>query len=359
MASLEEKVGQALMIGVEGKEISGAEKRLQRDLRGGNFILFDRNLAEPAQILALCRSLWQGSGEMPPLIAIDHEGGRVHRLPAPFTRFPPAALLGRTGDRKLARALGRAMARELAAVGINLNFAPVLDVNSNPQNPAIGDRALGADPDCVIRLAVPLLRGLREGGLIPCGKHFPGHGGTAQDSHLELPVVDKDRDALSRVELGPFVAACRDGIESLMTAHVLYPALDPAHPATLSPAIVSRLLRRELNYDGVVFTDDLEMGAITKRYELEEAVLLSVEAGVDILLFCHGADEPARAFDLLRREAERHPAFRARVEESWNRIRRLKKRYLKSFRAAAPREINRRIGLPSHRRLGEKIYGSR
>jgi beta-N-acetylhexosaminidase len=359
MAALTEKIGQMIMIGLRGEELTREEEKLLCDAPFGGFILFSHNLKEPEQILSLCRTVWEISKQVPPFIAVDHEGGRVHRLPPPFTHFPPAAMLGRTGDRELARSVGRAMARELAAVGINLNFAPVLDVNSNPQNPVIGDRAFGADPATVIRVAGPLIAGLKDGGIIACGKHFPGHGDTAEDSHLEPPAVKKNRRSLRAVELPPFVFACSRRIGSLMTAHVLYPALDPTHPATLSSAIVGRLLRRELNYDGVVFADDLEMGAITKRYDLEQAVVLSVEAGVDILLFCHGADKPARAFDLLRREAERHAAFRARVEESWSRIRRLKKFSLKSFRGAAPHELKRHIGLPSHRRFAEKIYGSR
>lgn len=358
MAALKAKIGQLVMTGIAGEILAPEDRRLLATYPLGGFILFERNLKEPAQILSLCRSLWNTGKELPPFIAIDHEGGRVHRLPVPFTRFPPAAMLGRTGDPQLAYEVGQAMARELAAVGINLNFAPVLDVHSNPQNPVIGDRALGTRPDVVIRLAGPLIRGLKDGGVIPCGKHFPGHGDTAQDSHLELPVVEKDRQSLDTVELPPFVHACRDRIESLMTAHVLYPALDPRYPATLSRAIVTALLRQELRHGGVVFGDDLEMKAIRNNFSLEEAVVRSVEAGVDILLFCHGKDAPAQAFEALCHEAEKSPAIRARVDESCARIQRLKKLDVRSLRQASGAGLRERIGPAGHRRIVERIYGN-
>ncbi len=212
----------------------------------GGFILFRHNCCEPRQILSLCRSLWDDAPGLPPFIAIDEEGGKVHRLPPPFTHFPAAAAIGVRNDLHLAYRAGRAVAGELALVGINLNFAPVLDVNSNPDNPIIGERAFGADPNLVSATSAAWMRGLREGGVIPCGKHFPGHGDTHQDSHLALPVVTKSLARLQAVELPPFVAACRDGIEALMTAHVKFTALDPNHVATLSEPIVTGLLRHQL-----------------------------------------------------------------------------------------------------------------
>ena len=179
------------MIGLEGEELTPEETRFLRDYPFGGFILFTHNLKEPKQILSLCRSLWKTARETPPFIAIDQEGGRVHHLPAPFTHFPPAAILGQTGSSDLAYRFGLVTAHELSAVGINLNFAPVLDVHSNPNNPVIGDRALSSDPRQVAVLGWAIVEGLRDGGVIPCGKHFPGHGDTAQDSHLELPVMSK------------------------------------------------------------------------------------------------------------------------------------------------------------------------
>lgn len=359
MATLKEKIGQMFMVGLRSEEPTQEEKQLLKDYPFGGFILFSHNLKEPRQILSLCRSLWETSNEDPPFIAIDQEGGRVHRLPAPFTHFPPAALLGRTGNPDLAYRFGLAAARELSAVGINLNFAPVLDVHSNPNNPVIGDRSLGPDPKQVTTLGWSVIGGLRDGGTIPCGKHFPGHGDTAQDSHLELPVVEKHVTSLQTVELPPFIHACRNQVESLMTAHVLYPALDSTYPATLSHAITGKLLRQQIGYDGVVFGDDMEMKAISKNYPLREAVSRGVHAGVDVLLFCHRKEGAIEAFEFLCHAAEKEEQTRMRVEESYQRIRKLKERHLKNFRGVGEDLLTEHIGITSHQKLAEEIIKAR
>jgi len=251
-----------------------------------------------------------------------------------------------------------ATARELSAVGINLNFAPVLDVHLNPSNPVIGDRSLSTDPKAVTRLGWEIVRGLREGGIIPCGKHLPGHGDTDKDSHLALPIVEKSLAELKAVELPPFVHACRQGIETLMTAHVLYRALDPEFPATLSERIVTGLLRQDLGYDGVVFGDDMEMKAIGANYGEEEAAGLAVRAGIDVLLICHELPRAMRIHEFLCAEAERDAAMRARVEESYRRIIQLKHRRLQAFTGADETEIAKRLASLDHRRIVDEIQGS-
>ena len=358
MSTTREAIGQMIMIGVAGEELTAEEKSLLKDYPFGGFILFAHNVKEPQQILALCRSLWETKRELPPFIAIDEEGGRVHRLPQPFTHFPPAAALGRTGNADLAYRMGLAMASELKTVGINLDFAPVFDVASNPNNPVIGDRSLSGDPDEVIRLGWEIARGLREGGIIPCVKHFPGHGDTDADSHLEMPVVNKDIDDLEATELPPFIYACGKRVEAVMTAHVLYTALDRKYPATLSPRIVGELLRGGLRYDGVVFSDDLEMKAVASQYSAEESAQLAVAAGVDILLFCHDAAKAAAALDFLCRESERGSDLQSRIEESYRRIRKLKKRTLARFYGAREEELNEILN-GANRRIVAEIQGSR
>jgi len=354
MADLKEKIGQMLMVGLGGVELGTEEAAFLAECRVGGIIFFAHNLENPEQIFLFCRALWERrQADLPPFIAIDQEGGRVHRLPEPFTHFPPAAAVGRARRADLAYRVGLATARELAAVGINLDFAPVLDVLSNPRNPVIGDRSFGSDPDQVATMGWQVVEGLRSGGVIPCGKHFPGHGDTSKDSHLELPVVEKTIDSVRAVELVPFAHACQSAIESLMTAHVLFPALDRARPATLSHAIMTGLLRRELNYDGVVFTDDLEMKAISAHYGLGEAAVLAVEAGADVLLFCHDLAQAAAAFETLLARAEKDASVRLRVEESCGRIGNLKKRYLGSFRAT--RESARELNAGAHRQIGAEI----
>jgi beta-N-acetylhexosaminidase len=357
MSEMRGKIGQLFMVGVAGEELVPEERSLLRDYPFGGFILFRHNLKEPKQIVSLCRSLWDTAKELRPFIAIDQEGGRVHRLPPPFTHFPPAAVLGRTQNADLAYETGLATARELSAAGINLDFAPVFDVHSNPGNPIIGDRSLSSDPNEVIRLGWEMVRGLREGGVIPCVKHFPGHGDTAEDSHVELPVVSKDVDELEAVELPPFVHACGNRVEALMTAHVLYPALDPNYPATLSPRIIGVLLRAQLRYDGVVFSDDLEMKALSENYSVEEAVQRSLLAGVDVRLFCHNTEKAAAAFDFISAEIERSAELKDQAEQSYRRIRKLKTRKFTTFSGASPEELETLIG--AHRKIVAEIQGSR
>ena len=331
------------MVGVTATELTQKEQATIQEYPFGGFVLFGHNCAEPLQLLTLCRALWKTGKKIPPFIAIDQEGGRVHRLPEPFTHFPAARLIGQARDPDLAYQAGRATAIELALVGINLNFAPVLDVNSNPRNPVIGDRSFGSEPREVITFSAPWTQGLRDGGIIPCGKHFPGHGDTETDSHLDLPVVEKSLEDLKTVEFPPFVIACRQRIESLMTAHVLYPSVDSKLPATLSHAIIDGLLRNDLRYRGVVFGDDMEMKAITDHYGADEALLLSVRAGVDMLLYCHELSKAVHAFEVLYVAAERDSALRARVQASYRRIKKLKHRFLRSFTGVAERALTKKL----------------
>ena len=358
MEALRGKIGRMIMVGCRGESLAADERLMISEYGFGGFILFRRNCSGPRQILSLCRSLWDSVPGQPPFIAIDEEGGSVHRLPQPFTHFPAAAAIGARNDVQLAYRAGQATARELALAGINLNFAPVLDVNSNPNNPIIGARAFGATPAAVSAMSLAWARGLREGGVIPCGKHFPGHGDTDRDSHVDLPVVAKSWAELRAVEWAPFAEACRGGIEALMTAHVKYVALDPNHAATLSEPIVTGLLRHQFGYDGVVFSDDLEMKAISADYGPGDAAALALGAGVDMMLFCHDMEKAVQAVEFLCAESEREPALRAQVEASHRRSGALKQLWLKSFNGAADNEIESRLENLQHRSLVEEIYGS-
>ena len=344
------------IVGCQAEQLSRDEQLIFEEYAFGGFILFRENCCEPQQISSLCRSLWETAPDEPPFLAIDQEGGRVHRLPPPFTHFPAAAHIGRRCDPDLAYRCGRATAAELKVAGLNLNFAPVLDVNSNPTNPVIGDRSFGSDPQQVIDSSPVWTRGLCDGGVIPCGKHFPGHGDTGEDSHIALPVVEKSLDELKAVELAPFVRACADQMEALMTAHVLYRALDPDLPATLSGRIVTALLRHQLGYDGVVFSDDLEMKAISANFAPEEAAALALRADVDVVLFCHDLAKAVEVFEFLGDEAEKDPPLRAQIEKSYWRITDLKRRYLKGF--TGKDDIVARLKAMHHDRLVDEFHGS-
>jgi beta-N-acetylhexosaminidase len=358
METLREKVGRMIMVGCQGESLSRGERLIFAEYGFGGFILVRKNCCEPRQILSLCRTLWESASGLPPFIAIDEEGGKVHRLPRPFTHFPAAARIGAHNDLSLAYRVGRAMAAELSLAGFNLNFAPVLDVNSNPRNPIIGERAFGSNPKSVTDMSTAWMRGLGDGGIIPCGKHFPGHGDTHEGSHLALPTVEKSLADLGAIELPPFIEACHRGIDALMTAHVKFTALDPTHAATLSEPIVTGLLRHQLGYDGVVFSDDMEMKAISDHYDVGGAATLALRSGVDVMLFCDDLEKAVQALESLHAEAERQPALRAQVEASHRRSSELKERRLKAFSGVTENELEDRLKRLDHRRIVDEIHGN-
>ena len=344
--SLHQRIGQLFMVGIPGPTLEAPTRRAIEELNVGGVILFRRNLGPPQQVAALIAELHALRSR--PLVAIDHEGGRVQRLGEPFTQFPAAAVIGRSGHSQLAHQVGAAMAAELASVGIDLNFAPVLDVNSNPANPVIGDRAFGTDPDVVSAMGIALMRGLLAGGVLPCGKHFPGHGDTATDSHLELPVVRRTREELERTELPPFRAAIAAGIPMLMTAHVLYPEIDAELPATLSRRVLTDLLRVDLGFQGVLASDDLEMGAIADHQPIGAAAVAALEAGADLVLVCNDLAQAVAASQAVERAAV-DGELDAHVIAAAQRIERL--RELRERRRATACELPN----AEHRGLVERI----
>lgn len=314
------------MVGVPGPTIDRATRRRLIELRATGVILFRRNIRTPPQLRRLCNTLHGLSPTF--LVGIDQEGGRVSRLPPPFTQFPPARAIGDRGSPRLAFAIGQAMGRELASVGIDIDFAPVLDVLTHPRNRVIGDRAFASASSAVSAVALPFARGLQAAGVVPCGKHFPGHGGTRGDSHVVLPRVGRSRDHLWRVDLAPFRDAVIAKLPSIMVAHVLYRHLDPSAPASLSPRIVNGLLRRRLGYRGVIVSDDLEMGAVSHRLSPADAAVRAVLAGNDLLLVCKSLDVAAEARIGLGKALASGRLSPARVREAVRRIRRLRRRRL-------------------------------
>lgn len=271
------------------------------------------------------------------------------------TPIPPMAQVGATGSRDLCARVGEVVAAELAALGFNLNFAPVLDVFTNPLNTVIGDRAFAQNPTDVAELAGAFCVGHYTSGVIPCGKHFPGHGDTEADSHFDLPVLLHGAERLEQIELLPFARAVQAKIPMLMTAHILVPALDTLHPATLSPAAIDRLLRGEMGYEGVVITDDLEMKAVADRYTLEEMIDLGVEAGVDIFLICHKEDLWQRAYVRLVQLGEGSPQARERILAAARRVTSLKARLLPRSAYLAPDDLHDLLGSDEHRAILDEV----
>ena len=321
VGSLSVLCGQMLVVGLAGIQLEPEERRALAAGERGGVVLFRRNIRDASlrAVAELNSSVRDAApADLPPLVAVDQEGGRVMRLGAPAMQLPPMRRVGDLDDDALVRRVAASQGRELHALGFTMSFAPVADVHTRDENPIIGDRAFATTPERVARLGGAWADGLATGGVLSCAKHFPGHGDTTVDSHLALPRVDRPRADLERLELASFRALAKHPtIDSMMTAHVVYPALDAEQPATLSHAICTDLLRREMGFAGVLFSDDLEMKALTMP--TGEAAVRAVTAGCDVLLVCSRADLVTAAHEALVHEAEKSAAFRARCEEAFAR----------------------------------------
>lgn len=319
--------GDLIVSGFPGTSLDDRTRRALAEKRQAGVILFKRNVESVDAVHDLSRDiLATATSEYGAIISVDQEGGRVKRLPEPCVQLPPMRFLGQVGHDGLVRRAAAAVGAELYALGINVNFAPVMDVDSNPQNPVIGDRSFGSDANVVAGLGVAFAQGLQSRGVLACGKHFPGHGDTDLDSHLALPVVRHGRDRLEQIELVPFRRAVRT-VGAFMTAHVVFEAIDPSVPATLSRLVIQDFVRREMGYDGVIFSDDLEMRALADRYTVEESAVLAIRAGCDVLLVCESGELADRAHAALVAEARGDDAFRARCTEASNRSRWARRRF--------------------------------
>jgi len=320
-----EQIGGLIMVGIPGPELDRGTVELHRKLPFAGVVLFRRNWADARKLRRLTAQIHALRRDDPPLVAIDHEGGRVCRLAEPFTPIPPALELAKRGEGAV-KSAGKIVGRELREAGIDINFAPVLDINTNSANPVIGERAFGKTAKLVAQLGTAFFQAMQREGVIPCGKHFPGHGDTSEDSHLTLPRVSRTRTSLMRRELLPFRHAIQHGIPMLMSAHVLYPAFDPRRPATLSPVLMTELLRQKLGFRGVLCSDDLEMRAVSRNYRPAEIAIMAVAAGVDLLLFCHSQERALQAAHALLQALERDELSRERIDEALERLARCRTR---------------------------------
>lgn len=323
--------GRLFMFGVYGTKPSRETVALFRETGATGVLLLARNIETPAQTKAYVDALEDRLGR-PLLVAVDHEGGWVLRFKSGVTAFPGNAALGRAGDARLAYAVGRQMARELAPMGIRMNLAPVLDVSTKVYNPGIGIRSFGSDPKLAGVLGSAFARGLQEHGVSACAKHFPGKGAAAVDAHVDLPTIKMARGPFERGHLAPFAAAVKAGVDAVMTSHVRFPAYDSV-PATFSSKIVRDVLRGKLGYKGLIVSDDLCMGAITKRWPVAEATLKCLDAGHDVLMIAHDVQGMRDAVDLIRQAG----ADEAQVAAADARITRLLARR-KADRAPDPAE---------------------
>ena len=327
--TLEEKIGQMFQVGFVGTKVTSEISEMIKDYHVGGIIYFRRNIKSLIQVSNLSNELQvlsinQRMG-LPLIISTDQEGGIVHRLIG-GTHFPGSMVLGATKNVELAKRMGQAIAKELKTLGINMDFAPVLDVNCNSLNPVIGVRSFGEDPFWVAKLGVAFIKGVQAEGIIACGKHFPGHGDTVVDSHLSLPVVKHDRNHLEKVEFYPFIQAIQAGVDSIMTAHVCFPSIEPKEdiPATLSYNVLTNLLRKELGYTGIIITDCMEMKAIADGFGISEGAIMSIKAGSDIVLVSHSINKQKQAIEMVIEAVRKGEISEERINQSVLRILKLK-----------------------------------
>ncbi|HEX5439645.1 MAG TPA: glycoside hydrolase family 3 protein, partial [Ktedonobacterales bacterium] len=362
--SIDEQIGQLLMVGFPGKEPTPEVLDLIRVGHVGGIILFSRNLGSAGQILQLTRTLQEAARDAghpyPLLIAIDQENGIVRRTGSATTCYPGNMALGAINSQAAAEEVARATGQELRALGITMNLAPDVDISNNPANPVIGVRSFGGDPELVARLGTNAVMGYRAAGVVATLKHFPGHGDTDTDSHLALPIVPFDIERLEAVELKPFRRAIEAGAETLaiMTAHVAVPAITSSStlPATLAPEVINGLLRTQISFDGVVITDCLEMRAISAGVGIAEGAVQALEAGADIVLISHRYDRQITGLTAIREAVKQGDVTARVVQAAAGRVLRLKECLPGWDRLPTPDSARTMINA-AHQRLADDLYG--
>jgi beta-N-acetylhexosaminidase len=357
----DELIGQVIAAGFPDTSASDEIKDLIQHHHVGNIILFSRNIRDTQQLRVLTQQLQdlarQAGQRYPLLIMLDQENGMVRRIRQNATVFPGNMVLGAIGSEETAYQVAQATGKELKALGISMNLAPVVDVNNNPANPVIGVRSFGEDPQLVARLGAAAVRGYQEAGIITSIKHFPGHGDTATDSHLALPVIPHNLERLERIELVPFRKAIEAGATSVMTAHIRLPQLMPesAQAATTSPEIIQGLLRTHLGYDGMVISDCLEMDAIGHTIGTEQGAVQTLRAGVDMALISHHHTRQRGAIAAIKAALQDGSLSQARLAQAAERVLSLKRRFLSWEQSLPDDQI---IGCAAHQQLSEQAYNS-
>lgn len=321
--TIEEKVGQMFMVGFEGTSVPTSLNTAIECQKFGNFIYFGANVADDTKVATMSEAIQTKVMDeigIPAFISMDQEGGMVVRFAEEATHFIGNMALAATNNPLNAYQVGIHMGEELRHYGVNLNLAPVLDVNNNPANPVIGIRSYADDPDMVSAYGLQMIQGLKESDVIATVKHFPGHGDTSVDSHYGLPMIPHDMERLINVELAPFIDAIEAGADALMTAHIIFSAIDNELPATLSYKVITELLREELGYDGIVMTDEMRMNAIRNNFTASEAAVKAIQAGVDIVLYAESTSTSIAAYNGVIEAIEDGIISEERINESVWRI---------------------------------------
>ena len=327
--TLDEKIGQMIVAGFNGTDVNEELINLVNTNKVGGVILFKRNIETSEQLKKLNNNIDGLNKEIPLFISVDEEGGRVNRLPSDMENFSSAREVGLKNDKDYAYNNGKSIGESLKVTGFNMNYAPVLDIFSNPKNTVIGDRAFGSDVETVSTMGIATMKGIEEEGIISVIKHFPGHGDTSVDSQYGLPIVYKTLEELENFELIPFKKAIKEGCKAIMVSHILLDKIDKQNPSSMSETVVTDILREQLGFDGVVITDDMEMGAITENFTVEDACVQSIIAGCDIVLIGSGNESIYNTIQAIKDSILNGKITEERINESVVRIIKLKNEYFK------------------------------
>lgn len=327
--TIDEKIGQLIIAGFDGTTVNDELRSLILEKYVGGVILFSKNVESASQVVALNNEIKEINkvNKSPIFISVDEEGGLVSRMPSEFKDIPTNSDIAKYDDEDLSYNIGKVIGEEISSLGFNMDFAPVLDINSNPNNPVIGDRSFGDNEAIVSKLGIATMKGLKDSNVIASVKHFPGHGDTSVDSHVGLPVVEHDLERLKSFELVPFKKAIDAGADMVMVSHIMLPKIDEKEPATLSKTIITDILRKDMNYNGVVVTDDMTMGAIINNYDIGEAAVKSINAGVDIVMVCHQYENVIKVIDAIKEAVKNGTITEERLDKSVERILKLKDKY--------------------------------
>lgn len=328
--SLDEKIGQLVISGFYGTTLDENILKLIKENKISGVILFNRNVKDPNTLLSLNNSLKESNknNKLPLFISVDEEGGSVTRMPKDIKRLPTNKYIGSLNNKDLSYNVGEILGEQLSYFGFNMNFAPVLDINSNPNNPVIGDRSFGNNKDIVASLGTSTMKGIQSKNIISVVKHFPGHGDTSVDSHVNLPVVNYDINRLNSFEFVPFKTAIQNGADAVMVGHILLPKIDNKYPSSMSYEIVTNILRKDLGFNGLVVSDDMTMGAITENYSIEEASIKSINAGMDLLLVCQKYENTENVLKTLKEAVLNGTISKERLDNALYNIISIKKKYL-------------------------------
>jgi len=346
-------IGQTILMGIEGQSLKEDEKKFIEEENIGGIILFSKNFESPFQLAELINSIQKLRKDYPLFISVDHEGGRVIRFKEYFTQFPPMLEIAKLNSPKCCYNLSKIMADELSSCGINFNFSPCCDILENQKNLVIGDRAFGKSSNAVSKFVTSAIRGFQTNGVLACAKHFPGHGSTFKDSHFDLPIIEKGLDDLRANEFIPFKKAIKARVEFIMMGHLLVNSIDPEFPATLSRKW-HKILREELKFDKLIISDDLQMEAVTKHFSLEEATLLALEAGSDILIY-RDFESAKKGHESIIRGIKEKRISPDIIRQKNKRISDCKKRNLKEYNPIHLQDVGKNINIKSSKIFLENL----